>query len=212
MKRARLRPARLGDIPAMMAVKESLRLVPGGERARGGFLLGCPEERYAFMIGHAHVTVLEAEGGVGGFAVALPDRVLRASELWVKRSAIRWRPGLGEPLEVEKIAYFDQLALAPWASRLHAVPLALAAVRALASGGHDHLYATTLAEPVCNAASLPLLRAFGARIVASVPEDYPDVGPVLSWLHHARIEAGLRAVAEHCGGARATLATERMSA
>ena len=208
----RLRGARLDDIAAMLTVKDALRLGPAGDGRRGGFLLGCSAERYAFLIEQANVTLLEIRGRIDGFAVAIPDPVLRQSELWRRRDAIEWRPGLGEPPEADKIAYFDQLALAPWASRLHAAPLALAAVRALAADGHDHLYATTLAEPVCNAASWPLLRAFGARIVAAVPEKYPGVGAVLSWLHHARIDAGLSAVIARAAGSRVAGATGRMTA
>ena len=209
MSASRLRAAKPGDVPAMVELKEALRLASGIRR--GGFLLGCSPERYLQLVRHASAIVLEVEGRLAGFAIALPDAVLRSSELWSRRSAIAWRPDAGEPPEGEGVAYFDQLALAPWASRLHAAPLALAAVRSLAEG-HSHLYATTLAEPVCNPAAVPLLRAFGARIVGSVREHYPEVGLVLSWLHHARLAAGLEAVAGRRGGVRAAAAVERLAA
>jgi hypothetical protein len=209
MSTSKLRAAEPGDVPAMVELKEILRLTPGARR--GGFLLGCSPERYLQLVRHASTILLEVDGRLAGFAIALPDAVLRSSELWSRRSAIAWRPDAGEPPESEGIAYFDQLALTPWASRLHAAPLALAAVRSLAEG-HRHLYATTLAEPVCNHAAVPLLRAFGARIVGSLREDYPEVGPVLSWLHHAPMEAGLEAVAERRDGARAFATAERLAA
>lgn len=211
MTRARLRAARPGDVAALVELKQALRLAPGAVR-RGGFLLGCSEERYRDLVRSAFVTVLEVDRRLAGFAVVLHDAVLRASELWARRRAIAWRAGAGEPPEGQPIAYFDQLALAPWASRLHAAPLALAAVRALAVAGHRHLYATTIAEPVCNPAALPLLRAFGTEIVGSVRETYPDIGSVLSWLHHAPLPAALAAIASRAAGRRVAAASARLAA
>ncbi|HEY5721936.1 MAG TPA: hypothetical protein VIT45_06405 [Allosphingosinicella sp.] len=210
---ARLRVARPGDLPALVAIKESLALTrDGGSASRGGFLLGCPPERYSMLIAVAQVTLLEVGGRPAGFAIALPDPVLRASELWARRESIRWAPGQGEPPEDAVLAYFDQLALAAWASRLHAAPLALAAVRRLAAGGHDHLYATTLAAPLRNRASFPLLAAFGAHIVGEVEEVYPEVGAVQSLLHHASIPDGLARIEARSAGARTAAAAERMAA
>jgi hypothetical protein len=210
---ARLRPARPEDLPALVEIKESLALSrEGGSAARGGFLLGCSPERYALLIEVAQVTLLEVDGRTAGFAVALPDPVLRASELWARRRSIRWAPGESEPPEGQGLAYFDQLALAPWAGRLHAAPLALEAVRRLAAGGHDHLYATTLAAPLRNRASFPLLAAFGARIVGEVEEEYPEVGKVLSLLHHASISDGLACIEARSAGHRTLAVADRMAA
>jgi hypothetical protein len=210
---ARLRAARPDDLPALVAIKESLALSrEGGSAARGGFLLGCTPERYALLIAAAQVTLLEVEGRIAGFAIALPDAVLRASELWARRASIRWAPGEGEPSEGRSLAYFDQLALAPWTSRLHAAPLALAAVRRLAADGHEHLYATTLAAPLRNRASYPLLAAFGARIVGEVEEEYPEAGSVLSLLHHASIAHGLACIEARAAGLRTVAVADRMAA
>jgi hypothetical protein len=209
----RLRAARPDDLPALVAIKQSLAFSSeGGADGRGGFLLGCPPERYALLIEAAQVTLLEVDGRAAGFAIALTDPILRASDLWARRESIRWAPGEGEPPAGESLAYFDQLALAPWASRLHAAPLALEAVRRLAAAGHDHLYATTLAAPLRNRASLPLLAAFGARIVGEVEEDYPEVGAVLSLLHHASITAGLACIEARSAGVRTAAAADRMAA
>lgn len=210
---ALLRPARPEDLPALVGIKESLALTrEGGSASRGGFLLGCAPERYAMLIEIAQVTLLEVDGRGAGFAIALPDPVLRASELWARRGSIRWAPGEGEPGEGASLAYFDQLALAPWANRLHAAPLALEAVRRLAADGHEHLYATTLAAPLRNRASFPLLAAFGAHIVGEVEEDYPEVGPVLSLLHHASIPHGLACIEARSAGVRTAAAAGRMAA
>jgi hypothetical protein len=191
---ARIRSAHAGDLADIVAVKEALAFAPGGRRPRGGFLLGCPPERYSALIGAGCVLVLEQEGRVAGFAVAVPDPLLRASDLWARRSLIRWREKEGEPPPDEPIAYFDQLALAPWASRLGAAPLALAAVARLAEAGHAWLYATTLQAPIRNPAALPLLRGIGARVVGSVTEHYDDVGEVVSELHRAPLSTAIAAL------------------
>ena len=209
---ARLRRASLDDLPAIVGIKEALQIGRGDSGVRGGFLLGCSAERYAFLIGFANVLVLEADRRLAGFAVTLSDPVLRASDLWARRNAISWRAGEGEPPAGDSIAYFDQLALAPWASRQHAGPLALAAVRDLAESGHDHLYATTLEAPVRNTASMPLLRAFCARVVGRIEEEYEGIGPVVSRLHHAVVEEGLAAVAAMAGGGRAAATAARLAA
>lgn len=202
MTRPLLRRAALPDVPAMMAIKQRLRLDPEQEPARGGFLLGCSAERYAALVAAANVLVLEIGGEPAGFAVTLPDPVLRASDLWSRRERIRWNAGQAAPPEAESVAYFDQLAVSPGAPRLHAAALAFAAVRMLAEAGHRHLYATTLRAPVANRAALPFLEAFGARALAVVEEDYPDVGRVVSDLHYSFLPRDFRRVDRSAGGRR----------
>jgi GNAT superfamily N-acetyltransferase len=185
-----LRRAAAGDVEALLEVKGALYIRPeaeGGEAPGGGFLLGASREQYAFLVEHAGVWVLQDPSGtVGGFAVALPDPVLRATDLWARRGAIRWEgEGTGE-LETERVAYFDQLAVRPgrrW--RGYAPALAAAVVARLVETEHRHLFATVVREPVRNRASLPLLRAVGARRVGEVEEEYPGVGRVLSEVYHA---------------------------
>ena len=197
-----IRTATAADLAAVVAIREALGFAPGGRAPRGGFLLGCAPERYAALIGAGCVMALEQEGRVAGFAVALPDPLLRSSDLWARRSLIRWREGEGEPPPDEPIAYFDQLALAPWAGRLGAAPLALAAARRLAETGHDRLYATTLRSPSRNPAALPLLRGIGGRVVGSVTEHYEGVGKVVSDLHCAPLAAALPVLGSVPLGAR----------
>ena len=182
-----LRRATIDDVPAILALRDRLRLRPGGEDRRGGFLLGCDAERYAAFIAHAEVTVMDRGPGLSGFAIALPDPVLRASEVWQRRGAIRWFDGAGEPPPGERIAYFEQLALDPDAPRCHGPALALAAATDLLATGHVHLFATLLQAPVRNAASLPLLEAVGARAVGLVEEEYAGIGAVVSALHHLHL-------------------------
>ena len=208
----RIRPARTGDLPAIVAIKEALGFAPGSRRPRGGFLLGCAPERYSALIEAECVLVLEQEKRAAGFAVALPDSLLRGSELWARRSLIRWRKKEGEPPPGEPIAYFDQLALAPWASRLAAAPLALAATCRLAEAGHIWLYATTLQAPIRNPAALPLLRGIGARVVGSVTEHYESVGEVVSDLHRAKLSTALTALQSDPLGLRIAASTAALAA
>lgn len=155
------------------------------EEARGGFLLGATPEGYAVLVAHAHAMVLETEEGVSGFAIVLPDPVLRASDLWAVRERIVWDgvdPGAIEPM---RLGYFDQLAVLP-GPRLapYAPVLAFAALDLLLAEGVDHVFATTASEPVLNRASLRLLQAIGARPAGEVEEIYPEVGRILSQIHH----------------------------
>ncbi len=209
---ARIRPAGPGDLAAIVAIKEALAFAPGSARPRGGFLLGCAPERYLALIGAGCVLVLEQERQIAGFAVTVPDPLLRASDLWARRSLIRWRAGEGEPPEGERIAYFDQLALAPSASRLGAAPLALAAAGRLAEAGHARLYATTLQAPIRNPAALPLLRGIGARLVGRVTEQYEDVGEVVSDLHCAPLSMAIAALHSVPLGVRIAAQTAALAA
>ncbi|HEX8832199.1 MAG TPA: hypothetical protein VF705_13580 [Longimicrobium sp.] len=183
-----VRPARLADVPAMLDVKHTLRLDPV-RPGRGGFLLGASAEGYAWYVEHAHVRVLEdADGAVGGFAVALPDPVLRASEVWARRREIRWEGGGWDALEAARVGYFDQLAVRPWRRfRIYAAVLAVSALRALVDTGHQHVFATVVRQPVRNLASLPLLAAAGARRIGQIDETYPEVGPVRSDVYHIAV-------------------------
>ena len=198
----RLRPGTAADVPAMLAIRAALSLAPGRAPRRGGFLLGCSAGRYALLADSGCILVVEDRSGLAGFAVTLPDPALRASELWARRDLIRWRAGFGEPPPDERIAYFDQLALAPAASRLLGPTLALAAARTLAQTGHRHLYATTLRRPLRNSAALALLAAGGACHVGEVTEHYEQIGEVVSDLHHLLLAEALALAAATPAGAR----------
>jgi ribosomal protein S18 acetylase RimI-like enzyme len=209
---ARIRPAVPADLAAIVAIKEALAFAPGSRRPRGGFLLGCAPERYSALVAADCVLVLEQDERVAGFAVAVPDPLLRTSDLWARRSLIRWAEREGEPPPGERIAYFDQLALAPSAARLDAAPLALEAARRLAEAGHAWLYATTLQAPIRNPAALPLLRGIGARVVGSVTEYYEEVGEVVSDLHCAPLSSSIAALHSVPLGLRVAARSERLAA
>ena len=178
----RLRRARPEDVPGLLAVKAALPLRDG---AQGGFLLGASAEAYAGLVAHAHVLVLERGGEVQGFAAALPDPVLRASELWARRDRIRFDELHPATLEGARLGYFDQLAVLPERGLTRLAPvLGFAALTALLDDGCRHVFATTLREPARNGAALSLLEAVGARPAGEVEETYPGVGRTISTVHH----------------------------
>ena len=178
----RLRRARPADVPGLLAVKAAL---PLRESGRGGFLLGASPEAYTALIAHAHVLVLESDMRVAGFAVALPDFLLRASDLWARREAIHFDRLDPAVLETARLGYFDQLAVLPEPRLARNAPaLGFAALTALLDDGCEHVFATTVREPVRNTAALALLRAAGAEAAGEVEEVYPGVGRTVSTVHH----------------------------
>jgi hypothetical protein len=201
---ARIRRATQADAEAILAVKRALALAPDAREApRGGFLLGASLEGYRALIDVADVWVLNGtDGAVAGFAVLLPEPVLRASELWTRREAIRWDVPAGWTQPEHRVCYFDQLAILPEA-RMRAPELALTTLRAAVQSGHQHLFATVVTHPVQNTASLALLRALGARRVGSVDEEYEGVGRIVSDLYYAPIDGADERLEETRAGRRA---------
>lgn len=84
-----LRRARKGDESALYRVKKGLPItLASGETTRVGFLLGSSVETYRFFIERALVDVFENKGEIVGFAVVLPDDLLRKSEIWQRKNEI----------------------------------------------------------------------------------------------------------------------------
>jgi hypothetical protein len=195
MSEAHVRAATPADVESIFAVKRDLMIAPGAPAmARGGFLLGSSREQYAFFIRHANVLVLEAKGRVQGFAVTLPDEILRQSDLWMRREQIDWQESLGSSPEdaalfadllTGRIGYFEQLALLPFAPlRIYAPAFALCAALELLRSGHRHIFTTVVAGPLPNPAPLPLLRIIGARRLGRISEAYPEIGAIQSDVYH----------------------------
>lgn len=195
MRSLSLREGRVSDAAAMAALRDSLRfsVASSGEPSRtiqGGFLLGCTEAEYRVHAAAGRVIVLERHRELAGFAVTLPDRELRASELWASRDRIAWDDVSEAPGYLEaRLAYFDQLAVAPGSSaRLGAPGLAfVCAARELAA--HDYVFATIVERPVINHAALPLVRKVGGRRVGEVAEQHPALGSFVSGVYLVDREA-----------------------
>ena len=96
--RCAVRTATLSDVDSIIAVKQALRHV---DDERGGFILGSPRELYCTWVKTAVVKVLQAgqananrlgevseAPGIVGYAICLPDAVVRQSELWQKKDHI----------------------------------------------------------------------------------------------------------------------------
>lgn len=177
-----LRPAVAADLPALLAIKQRLQLHSGAP-ARGGFLLGTSPEQYTRLIAGGRTTVLTRDGVVVGFAAALADAELRASELWQRRAQIDLGPhqALLAGLERLPLAYLDQLAVLPEPDLgVFSVLLAFHAVASLFAEGCALVVTTVVDEPVRNLASRPLLAAVGALQVGRIAEHYDGVGAITS--------------------------------
>lgn len=174
----RVRRAAEADVNAIVALKASLRF--DGD-ATSGFLLGCDAATYRAHVAARSVWVLDAGGAVAGVAVVQRDDAFRASDVWGRRSAVRWDGVEPDALERLRIAYFDQLGVARGrhATRKWAPVLAIAALND-ALVDHDVVFATTVVSPVRNEAAVPYLRRAGGRVIGRVDEVYPGFGPLVS--------------------------------
>ena len=178
-----IRPAMSSDISEIIQIKEALAFdTPSTTSSIGGFLLGADENGYRMRIASGCVWILDVNG-VKGFAIVLPDQALRKSELWHRRSAIKWSITF-EDLEDKHLGYFDQLAVAkgPW--RSHAPVLAITTILDFLSTSPDYLLSTTVLKPIQNLAAVPYLKYLGATSVGTIDEVDPNVGQLLSevWL------------------------------
>lgn len=176
------------DVDSIWELKQRLQIPPAEWQRRvdeGGFLLGVSRVRYAELVAHANVLVLECAGTILGFAVTLPDHVLRATDVWARRAGIEWHGPPPAIPEQALVGYFDQLACVPgWQGRLGAPALALRALLDLVTTGHQHVFATVVREPVHNAAALRLLEAIGARVAGRLVEHHEEAGRVVSDVYH----------------------------
>ena len=178
-----VRPAEPRDVPALSAIRAALTLQLGiqhdgvAPQARG-FLLGSAPETYAMYVAAGAVQVADVKGRAVAYSVVLPDSLLRSSEVYAKREQAGLEPGLLEWLERSRVAYYDQLASLPGHAAL-AVNLAYRHLQRTIEI-HDAVLATTVVEPVQNAAAVPLLMGVGFRPVGEVEEVYPEVGRIRS--------------------------------
>jgi len=181
-----LRRAVSADVDSIWNLKRRLHITPvGGATAEGGFLLGVPRARYVALVEHANVVVLERGAVLVGFAVTLPDHVLRATDVWARRAGIEWlgtRPAVSDDA---RVGYFDQLACLPgWSGRLGAPALALRALLDLVETGHQHVFATVVRQPFHNVAALRMLEAVGARRAGRLVAQHAAVGRLVSDVYH----------------------------
>lgn len=194
----KLRRAELIDAEQFINVKKSLPMPSDlNETVRGGFLLGTNIETYRFFIENAYVNVLENDGQIVGFAIILPDKLLRNSEIWQRKEEIRWEKFDAEQFEDKPICYFEQLAVLPdskyrfWGTSLAYLTLSQA------FANHEAMFTTVVKEPVFNQAAIPFIENVGGKCVGEVNEVYPEVGKLVSKVYFIEREIFKERTEEH---------------
>lgn len=193
-----LRQAKVIDAEQFLNVKNSLPMPSAlSETARGGFLLGTNVETYQFYIENGYVNILEEKGEIVGFAIVLPDILLRNSELWQRKDEIIWDNFDAEQFEGKQICYFEQLAVLPKSKyRFWGVSLAYLTL-SQAFESHQAMFTTIVKEPIFNQASIPFLENVGGKCVGEVNEVYPEVGKLISKIYFVERESFRKKTTKH---------------
>lgn len=180
----RLRTANIDDAAALIRIKKALPMPDLGlETSEGGFLLGTDQATYETYLQQAYCLIAEGESPVG-FGIIFPDELVRASELWQKREAVRWAVNLTD-FENKKLGYFEQLAFLPY-QRRWAIALAYHLVKHAFRQGHEVLFMTTVNKPILNLAALPFIRRAGGFYAGNIDEYYPGIGAINSDIYGIR--------------------------
>jgi len=174
-----IRKAEIADAEALIRIKEALPMPKNSETSTGGFILGTDVSTYKFFIENGLVLVAEHSDTVG-FAIVLPDEIIRESEIWKKRYDANWTINLSE-IETSRICYFEQLAFLPNYGLAAAETTYRIAEQAFKT--HDYMLATTVKKPVLNKAAWRFIREAGGKCVGTIDESYPEVGQILSDIH-----------------------------
>lgn len=192
----RIRKAIPEDAAAFVAVKEQLPLTQSdGSTSKGGFLLGTGEAEYRDYITSSWCMVAERANSVVGFGIILPDAVLRASDVWLRRHTADWRIEL-PVYERQTLCYFEQFAFIR-GHRRAAIALAYHLAKGAFDAGSETLFTTTVRKPVLNLAAVPFVMAAGGSLAGNIDETYPVVGPILSDIYVVHAEAFRRRAAIH---------------
>ena len=194
----KLRRARVSDAESFFLVKKSLPMpLESNETAHGGFLLGTNIETYRFLIENAYTNLLEKDEKIVGFAIILPDVLLRNSEIWQRKDQIRWENFAVEKFENEQLCYFEQLAVLPNAEyRFFGVALAYLTLKQ-AFEHHESMFATIVKKPIFNQASISFLENIGGEYVGTVDEFLPEFGNLVSKVYFVDREIFNATTARH---------------
>lgn len=177
----KLRRAELIDAEQFTSIKKALPMPSDiNETVRGGFLLGTNLETYRYFIENGYVNVLADNQKIAGFAIILPDILLRNSELWQKKNEIVWKDFDPQRVENKSVCYFEQLAVLPSSKyRFFGISLAyLTLSQAFAT--HEAIFTTVVKEPIFNQAAIPFIENVGGKCIGEVNEVYPEVGKLVS--------------------------------
>ena len=149
-----------------------------GSTSTGGFLLGTDPETYQQYIESSICQVAEINGKVVGFAIILPDEILRKSEVWMKRNSVQWTIDL-QKYEEQKLCFFEQFAFLP-GNKKSAVLLGYHITKHAFDKGFESLFTTTVNKPVVNLAALPFIHAVDGIFAGKIDEVYPFIGEIKS--------------------------------
>lgn len=186
-----IRKAELQDAESFILIKQKLKLNAAHQNSgQGGFLLGTDLQTYQYFISKADCFVAEINSEIIGFAIALPDDLIRKSELWLKRNQVVWKFSL-ETIERSKLAYIEQLACLPQ-HHFSAFSLASHLIYFLFNCGVENIITTTVVKPVLNKAALPFIFAVGGIHVGEINEYYPEYGAITSDIYCISREAFLK--------------------
>ncbi len=169
----------LSDSEQFVAIKNALPMPEVSTADHGGFILGTNSATYRYYIEHSICYVAEKDRVVG-FAIILPDSLVRESDIWKKRAEADFLISLSD-IEHRPICYFEQLAFLP-EYRFAAARTAFAAAKE-AFAVHDFMFMTTVNKPVENKAALRFIRTVGGIPIGQINELYPKVGHIVSDIH-----------------------------
>lgn len=176
MSRYQTQKATADDIDDIIAIKKSMHPSDGG-----GFILGSSYEDYCRYVEHGIFKTLKSDGELVGYAIVMPDAMLRKSELWQKKDKINFSIPITAILD-NKIFYFEQLAILP-RCRYHLAKLLLPMLDECFEQ-HEHMFATTVCEPFVNTAAYGLYLRANSQTVGKLSEFYPGHGTITSQLHY----------------------------
>lgn len=179
---ATLRRAHSGDAPALLSVKNQIRLTmeQQTDHQKGGFLLGTSLQEYQQFIEKDLVWVSEGAEKIFGFAIVLRHESLIGSLLLQRAEKVQWAAGFQAGFSAGRFAFFEQLGLLPEHQfRVYAKYLAFLAVWHTLKD-HDALFTTVLQFPIQNKAALPFIQISGFELAGRVDEIYPEYGHIQS--------------------------------
>ncbi len=174
-----IRIATKQDAHSFMEIKNRLPIKrTDGSTTTGGFLLGTDLKTYAYYIENAFCLVAEVDGNVVGFGIVFTDKMLRESDVWIRREQASWYISLKE-YEEKRICYFEQLAFLSGHRKL-VIRLAYNLVKWVFDHHYDALFTTTVNKPVVNLAAIPFIRIVSGIKAGNIDEVYPLVGDINS--------------------------------
>ncbi len=191
----KIRKAIASDVDGFVSIKDQLPLrYTDGRITRGGFLLGTDGKTYLHYILNDYCLIAEKDGHMIGFGIILKDSSVKRSDIWQRRFDAQWNIKI-EDFEKKNICYFEQLAFVNGYSR-EVIKLAYNLVCWAFAAGHQHLFTTTVREPILNLAAVPYIIKASGSLVGHIHENYPLIGAIRSDIYKIDPDLMYRSVAQ----------------